>query len=250
MSIRLFALCSALLMTAAPAGAQQFNDWMTPRPGYTVGSGDESAQYGDARRIAYDNGYRKGVERGENAVRDRRALDLEREKDYRNADNGYNRSFGDKNLYRNMFRNGFADGYRTAYNRYGSNGGYSSGPYLRRKCRAAARHRLGLSPLSWGESGIRQRVGVRLELRVPEWRERRLPEGARRRARRQVSRLCPAEMVSLGRPPLRRSVWFEAGLRGSVPEADSAKGTSARIASWVGTEAPTTGTLPPGRQPE
>ena len=50
-------------------------------------------------------------------MRDRRALDFEREKDYRNADNGYNRSFGDKNLYRNMFRNGFADGYRTAYNR-------------------------------------------------------------------------------------------------------------------------------------
>ena len=129
MSIRSFALCSALLITAAPAGAQQFNDWMTPHPGYSVGSGDKSAQYGDARRIAYDNGYRKGVERGENAVRDRRALDLEREKDYRNADNGYNRSFGDKNLYRDMFRNGFADGYRTAYNRYGSNGGYSGGPY-------------------------------------------------------------------------------------------------------------------------
>ena len=68
MSIRSFALCSALLITAAPAGAQQFNDWMTPHPGYSVGSGDESAQYGDARRIAYDNGYRKGVERGENAV--------------------------------------------------------------------------------------------------------------------------------------------------------------------------------------
>jgi len=116
-------------MTAAPAGAQQFNDWMTPRPGYTVGSGDESAQYGDTRRIAYDNGYRKGVERGEKAVRDRRALDVEREKDYRNADNGYNRSFGDKNLYRDMFRNGFADGYRTAYDRYAYNGGYSGGPY-------------------------------------------------------------------------------------------------------------------------
>src|SRR6476661_8048992 len=97
MSIRSFALCSALLVTAAPAGAQQFNDWMTPHPGYSVGSGDGSAQYGDARRIAYDN--------------------------------GYNRSFGDKNLYRDMFRNGFADGYRTAYDRYGSNGGYSGGPY-------------------------------------------------------------------------------------------------------------------------
>ena len=153
MSIRSFALCSALLMTAAPAGAQQFNDWLTPRPGYTVGSGDESAQYGDARRIAYDNGYREGVERGEKAVRDRRALDVEREQDYRNADNGYNRSFGDQNLYRDMFRSGFADGYRTAYNRYGYNGGYSGGPYYGRTCRAAARHRLGLSPAILGRIG-------------------------------------------------------------------------------------------------
>ena len=158
MSIRLFALCSALLMTAAPAGAQQFNDWMTPRPGYTVGSGDDSAQYGDARRIAYDNGYRKGVERGENAVRDRRALDLEREKDYRNADNGYNRSFGDKNLYRNMFRNGFADGYRTAYTAMAPTAATRVGPTMEEVSSRGATP-AGAIPATRGESGIRQRVG-------------------------------------------------------------------------------------------
>ena len=63
MSIRIIALCSALLLAAAPAGAQQFNDWMTPRPGYTVGSGVE-IRTGQAIRaaVAYDNGYREGVE--------------------------------------------------------------------------------------------------------------------------------------------------------------------------------------------
>jgi hypothetical protein len=130
MSIRILALSSTLLFAAAPAGAQQFNDWMSPHPAYTVGSDsrDQYGQYGDARRIAYDNGYRKGVERGEKAVRDRKPLDLEREKDYRNADNGYSRSYGDKNRYRDLFRNGFSEGYRTAYNRYAYNGGYSGAP--------------------------------------------------------------------------------------------------------------------------
>jgi hypothetical protein len=134
MSIRSLALSAALLLAAAPAGAQQFNDWMSPHSAYTVGADSRDqygyGQYGDARRIAYDNGYRKGVERGEKAVRDRKPLDVEREKDYRNADSGYSRSYGDKNRYRDIFRNGFAEGYHTAYNQYAYNGGrYSPAPY-------------------------------------------------------------------------------------------------------------------------
>ena len=162
MSIRLFALCSALLMTAAPAGAQQFNDWMTPRPGYTVGSGDESAQYGDARRIAYDNGYRKGVERGENAVRDRRALDLEREKRLSQRRQRLQPELRrqeplSQHVPQRLCRR-LPDGLQPLWLQRR----LLEWAVLRRKCRAAPRHRLGLSPLSWGESGIRQRVGVRL----------------------------------------------------------------------------------------
>jgi hypothetical protein len=125
MSLRIFALCTSLLAMTTPAGAQQFNNWMTQRPEY----GDQyRASYADVRRIAYDNGYREGRRDGEDAARDRRSFDLQRERDYRNGDQGYNRSYGDKNLYRDSFRSGFADGYREAYNRFSYNsGGYYGG---------------------------------------------------------------------------------------------------------------------------
>lgn len=120
MSIRAFVFGTSLLLAAAPAGAQQFNDWMNQRSPYW---GDYGASQYDSRRIAYDNGYREGLRDGESAVRDRRDFDLDREKDYRKADKGYSRSYGDKDRYRDNFRAGYRDGYRTAYDRYGSGGG-------------------------------------------------------------------------------------------------------------------------------
>ncbi len=125
MSIRTFALCTTLLAAAAPASAQQFNNWMTQSS--AAYSSDYQAPYYDARRIAYDNGRREGFRDGEDAARDRKPFDLERQKDFRNADRGYNRSYGDKDRYRSNFRSGYADGYREAYDRYGYNGGYYGG---------------------------------------------------------------------------------------------------------------------------
>jgi hypothetical protein len=125
MSIRAFVFGTSLLLAAAPASAQQFNAWMDQRAPYW---GDSRApQYDsryDSRRIAYDNGYREGMRDGESAARDRRAFDVGREKDYRKADKGYSRSYGDKDRYRDTFRSGYRDGYRAAYDRYGYNGGY------------------------------------------------------------------------------------------------------------------------------
>jgi hypothetical protein len=91
----------------------------------------------DARRAAFDTGYRDGLKRGEQAARDRRQLDVERERDYRDADNGYNRSFGDRRTYANSYRGGFTQGYREAYGRVTrgwnsggwNNGGYGSAAY-------------------------------------------------------------------------------------------------------------------------
>ena len=74
-------------------------------------------------RVAYDNGYREGLRDGESAARSRRSYDVEREKDWRKADSGYNRSYGNKDRYRDNFRNGYNDGYRAAYDRY-YNGNY------------------------------------------------------------------------------------------------------------------------------
>jgi hypothetical protein len=131
MSIRALLFGTSLLLAAAPAGAQQFSQWMDQRSPY---GGDYRGSPYDSRRIAYDNGYREGLHDGESAVRDRKALDVEREKDYRKGDKGYNHSYGDKDRYRDSFRNGYRDGYRAAYDQYGYNGGYygNNGGVVRR----------------------------------------------------------------------------------------------------------------------
>jgi hypothetical protein len=117
------AAAAALVMAAAVPARAQAGGWLGAPAAYA--NDDYRTSYADARRSAYDNGYRDGVKRGEQASRDRRGLDVERERDYRQADNGYNRSFGDRNRYRDSYRGGFAQGYRDGYNRggFGSNRG-------------------------------------------------------------------------------------------------------------------------------
>jgi hypothetical protein len=97
---------AALIAIAAPAHAQVWNDrgqWGTYR--------------NDARSVAFNNGYQDGLRRGQDAARDRRAFDIEREKEYRKADDGYRREYGDRNFYRDEFRRGFAQGYQEGYSR-------------------------------------------------------------------------------------------------------------------------------------
>ncbi len=102
------------LAAAAPAHAQ---GWAPTAARYA--NDDYRASYADAQRAAYDNGYRSGLKRGAQAVRDHRPLDIERERDYRNADEGYNRGLGDRNRYRDAFRGAFAQGYREGYSQRG-----------------------------------------------------------------------------------------------------------------------------------
>jgi hypothetical protein len=114
------AACVAVVTFSGRADAQ-INSWLDQRPAY---SDDHRQSYYDARRIAYDNGYREGLRDGESAARSRRPLDIQREKDWRKADAGYNRSYGDRGRYRDSFRSGYSDGYRAAYDRFGYNGRY------------------------------------------------------------------------------------------------------------------------------
>src|SRR5512133_1156915 len=109
----LFAGVAAVMMLAigAPAGAQVWGGARTPHP---------DGQYGrdDYQRQAYDNGYRRGMDRGERDGRDGRAMNYRDEKDYRNGDWGYNDRYGSRDYYRNSFRSGFEAGYSAGYNRY------------------------------------------------------------------------------------------------------------------------------------
>lgn len=121
----------ALMLAAGPAAAQA-PGWIQAASAYS--RDDYRAPYADAQRAAYDNGYRDGVKRGEQALRDRRAFDVQRERDYRDAENGYNRSYGDRNRYRDNYRGGFTQGFRDAYERGGygrDNSGVYGGGYGR-----------------------------------------------------------------------------------------------------------------------
>lgn len=69
-------------------------------------------------RRAYDIGYREGIEHGEHDARDRRDYRVDRDSDYRHADEGYRREYGDRDDYRRAFRRGYEAGYTEGYNRF------------------------------------------------------------------------------------------------------------------------------------
>jgi hypothetical protein len=74
-----------------------------------------------ARESGYRDGFRAGVE-----DRDRRArFNYRDNRDWKSADNGYNRSFGPKGRYKQFYRDAYAQGYEDGYysrNRWGNNG--------------------------------------------------------------------------------------------------------------------------------
>jgi hypothetical protein len=89
--------------------------------------GDDRQPYYEARRGAYDNGYREGLREGEQDGRRHSAYRYQDSRTWQRADKGYNRSFGDIDRYRQQFRAGFGEGYQAGYARYGQ----VNGPYGR-----------------------------------------------------------------------------------------------------------------------
>jgi hypothetical protein len=92
--------------------------------GYAYGQRDpyrdrDGSYARDLERRAYDNGFRDGVRAGERDGRDNRRYDPARQRDWRNADDGYRREYGDHNFYRRSFRGGFEAGYAQGYRAYG-----------------------------------------------------------------------------------------------------------------------------------
>lgn len=70
-------------------------------------------------RVAFENGYRDGLERGRRDASDRRSSSYKRRSEFRDADQGYRRSDGDRRFYQQQYRAGFERGYAEAYQRYG-----------------------------------------------------------------------------------------------------------------------------------
>lgn len=114
-----------LAMTwAAPASAQL---GVRPDVNYTA---EAPQSYNEARRVAYDNGYRDGLREGENDGRRRNAFDFRDERGWQRADRGYHRSYGDRGRYEQVFRSGYEAGYADGYRRVapGYGGGYGNRP--------------------------------------------------------------------------------------------------------------------------
>jgi hypothetical protein len=73
-----------------------------------------SSRYDSA---AYDNGFRDGLEKGREDVRDNDSFDPVRHSRYRSGDHGYQSRYGTKEQYKLTYRDGFEAGYAQGYGR-------------------------------------------------------------------------------------------------------------------------------------
>jgi flagellar biosynthesis/type III secretory pathway protein FliH len=117
----------AALLVTVPAHAQS-SDWLQDlRPAYAP---DARQSYYDARRAAYDTGYREGLKEGEKDGKHRDVFDYRDEKAWQRADKGFRRDLGSLERYQQSFRSGFTEGYNDAYQRYAPrNAHYGNGRY-------------------------------------------------------------------------------------------------------------------------
>jgi|SRR5687767_8204451 len=67
--------------------------------------------------VAYDNGYRDGLEKGREDRGDNDSFDPVRHSRYRSADRGYESRYGTKEQYKLSYRDGFEAGYQQGYGR-------------------------------------------------------------------------------------------------------------------------------------
>jgi len=68
--------------------------------------------------IAYDNGYRDGIQAGEKDRDKHDKFDPADHDRYRDGDHDYRNSFGDKEVYKRSYREGFIRGYQDGYGRW------------------------------------------------------------------------------------------------------------------------------------
>jgi hypothetical protein len=112
---------AAFAMLALPAvAAAQAPVWQRAADSARSGYGTETrVAYFEARRIAYDHGYREGLGRGQADARRGQPFGYHNVRDFQRADKGYHRSYGDRERYRQIFRDGYAAGYSDGYARVG-----------------------------------------------------------------------------------------------------------------------------------
>jgi hypothetical protein len=88
-------------------------DARSPRPDPEA---DRYARWGYSD-VAFDTGYRDGLSAAQKDLRERKEYRPEKHDSYEDADHGYHKSYGAKNLYKDEYRKGFLRGYQDAFNR-------------------------------------------------------------------------------------------------------------------------------------
>jgi hypothetical protein len=74
-------------------------------------------QWGSYGNQAYNEGYQRGVRSGDEDSRRNESYNYADESDFRRADAGYRREYGNVEWYRDEFRRGFEQGYRVGFDR-------------------------------------------------------------------------------------------------------------------------------------
>ena len=126
-SLFLTAVALAALALPMPAHAQT-RGWLDNDRAY---SAPDQQSFYDARRVAYDTGFREGVKQGEQDARKNRPFAYQDDKTFQRADKGYHREYGTLDRYRQTFRTGYAAGYSDGYQRYAPYSGSGNGRYGR-----------------------------------------------------------------------------------------------------------------------
>jgi flagellar biosynthesis/type III secretory pathway protein FliH len=76
----------------------------------------QNTRYNQAFEMGFERGYRDGQEKGLEDYRKNRNPDVNRHDDYRDADDGYRSSYGNKRDYQAGYRQGFQGGYGDGFN--------------------------------------------------------------------------------------------------------------------------------------
>lgn len=97
------------------------------RYGRNGGYGNQGSGYNN---IAFNTGYRDGMDGAQQDIRENKDFDYNDHGWYREADHGYSSRYGNKEAYRQQYRQGYETGYREVFDRSGyGTGGYGNGGY-------------------------------------------------------------------------------------------------------------------------
>jgi hypothetical protein len=118
-----FFLLFGIVVTAASSTAQaQYRDDRYRSDRYRR---DRDWDYRNDRQsglqMARQQGYSWGMNVGAADAQRGQSYNPQRSRYYRNADQGFNRYYGDRSQYRLVFRNAFLQGYRDGYQRFAYN---------------------------------------------------------------------------------------------------------------------------------